>query len=551
MTDRSATKEQAKRLGPFDYVIVGAGSAGCVLANRLSCDPRVKVLLLEAGGKDNYIWVHVPVGYLYCMGNPRTDWGFRTEPVPGLNGRALAYPRGRILGGCSSINGMIYMRGQARDYDQWRQLGNAGWAWDDVLPYFKRSEDQAAAPVDDFHGSGGEWRVERQRVSWEILDAFREAAAQAGIRKIDDFNLGDNEGCGYFSVNQKRGWRWNTRRAFLRPAQHRPNLTVLTGAHARRICFEGKRASGLDFWLNDEPAHAGIAGELILAAGAVGTPQLLQLSGVGPAPLLAAHGIPVLHELKGVGENLQDHLQIRCAYKVQGVSTMNERANSLWGRIGIGLEYMMFRSGPMSMAPSQLGAFAKSDAARETANLEYHVQPLTLEAFGKPLDPYPAFTASVCNLRPEARGFVRITSPDPRAHPAIQPNYLSTPGDRQVAVDAIRLTRRIVAQPALQPYRPQEFRPGPDMQSDGELVTAAGDIATTIFHPVGTARMGRDPLAVVDERLRVSGLHGLRVVDASVMPTITSGNTNSPVIMIAEKASDMIREDRREKRVSL
>ena len=535
--------ETMKHIGNFDYVIIGAGSAGCVLANRLTEDPETTVTLLEAGGKDNYIWIHIPVGYLYCMGNPRTDWGFTTEPAPGLNGRSLGYPRGRVLGGCSSINGMIYMRGQARDYDHWRQLGNGGWGWDDVIPYFLKSEDQAAVPVDDMHQAGGEWRVENQRLSWEILDAFRDAAEQACIPKTDDFNRGNNEGCGYFHVNQRRGWRWNTSKGFLKPVRNRPNLRVFVHAQVKKIRMDGLRAAGLELQIGGEDVQIDADREIILAAGAIGSPQLLQLSGIGAGALLKDHGINVVHELPGVGENLQDHLQVRSAYKVHGVPTLNERANSFLGRVRIGLEYALFQSGPMSMAPSQLGAFVKSDPALETPNLEYHVQPLTLEKFGEPLHPFPAFTASVCNLRPESRGHVRIKGPDPFAAPAIQPDYLSTPGDRKIAAESIRLTRRIISQPALQRFAPEEFKPGVEFQSDDELATAAGDIATTIFHPVGTCKMGSDDLAVVDERLRVRGLKGLRVVDASVMPTITSGNTNSPVIMIAEKGSDMICED--------
>ena len=531
-------------VGSFDYVIVGAGSAGCVLANRLSADQHASVLLLEAGGKDNYLWIHIPIGYLYTQNNPRTDWCFKTEPEAGLNGRALNYPRGRVLGGCSSINGMIYMRGQARDYDQWRQMGNPGWAWDDVLPYFKRSEDQVRG-ADEFHGAGGEWRVEEMRLSWEILDAFRAAAAEVGIRNCDDFNRGDNEGCGYFQVNQKRGVRWSTAKAFLKPVRGRENLTVLTRAQATRIRCEGRRAVGIEFSHDGRPAYAVARGELILATGSVGSPQLLQLSGIGPGALLQAHGIPLVHELGGVGENLQDHLQIRMAYKVKHTRTLNEQANSLFGRAWMGIEYLLFRRGPLAMAPSQLGGFAKSDASRETPNLEYHIQPLSLDRFDEPPHPFPAFTASVCNLRPESRGFVRIKSADAKAHPAIQPNYLASATDRQVAATAMRLTRRICAAPALARFEPEEFRPGSQYESDEELAREAGNIGTTIFHPVGTCKMGRDPLAVVDERLRVHGIAGLRVVDASVMPTITSGNTNSPAIMIAEKAADMIREERK------
>ena len=531
-------------LGAYDYVIVGAGTAGCALANRLSADADQRVLLLEAGGKDNYLWVHIPVGYLYTQNNKRTDWCFKTEAEPGLNGRALNYPRGRVLGGCSSINGMIYMRGQARDYDHWRQLGNSGWAWDDVLPYFRRSEDFYQG-ADELHGDEGEWRVEQQRLSWEILDAFREAAAETGIPKTEDFNRGDNEGCGYFHVNQRAGFRWSTSKAFLRPAKGRRNLTVLTGVHARKLCFEGRRAVGLELIHEGRPVSVTARREVILAAGAVGSPQLLQLSGIGPGALLQGFGIPVRHELPGVGENLQDHLQIRTIFKVSNARTMNERANSLLGRVGMGLEYILFRRGPLTMAPSQLGAFAKSDAARETPDLQYHVQPLSLPKFGDPLDPFPAITASVCNLRPESRGHIRIQSPDPLAAPSIRPNYLSTPGDRLVAARAIRLTREIMAAPALAKYRPEEYRPGPAAESDEELAKAAGDIGTTIFHPVGTAKMGGDETAVVDARLRVRGLEGLRVIDASVMPSITSGNTNAPTLMIAEKGADMIKEERR------
>ena len=540
-------------LGNFDYIVVGAGTAGCVLANRLSADPDVSVLLIEAGGKDDYIWTKIPVGYLYCIGNPRVDWGFQIEPDPGLNGRAIAYPRGKVLGGCSAINGMIYMRGQARDYDHWRQLGNRGWGWDDVLPLFRRSEDQAAVPVDEMHGGGGEWRVEKQRLSWEILDAFQAAAAEAGIPPTTDFNRGNNEGCGYFHVNQRRGWRWSTARGFLDPVRNRPNLRIQTHAQATRLVVEDGRVTGLELSLGDgrnggsgrEAARAGARAEVVLSAGAVATPQLLELSGIGPGEVLSEFGIEVRHELPGVGENLQDHLQVRCAFKVSGVKTLNQEANSLLGKAKIGLEYLLFRSGPMSMAPSQLGAFVKSDPSRETPNLQYHVQPLSLEKFGDPLHPFPAFTASICNLRPESRGSIHIKSPDPLAAPAIRPNYLSAPADRQVAAAAIRITRDIVSKPPLAKYRPEEFKPGPEIADDEALAKAAGDIATTIFHPVGTAKMGQDDRAVVDDRLKLRGLQGLRIADASVMPTITSGNTNSPTIMIAEKAAEMMREDRR------
>ena len=534
----------ADSFGSYDYIIVGAGTAGCVLANRLSADPNVSVLLLEAGGKDNYIWTKIPVGYLYCIGNPKVDWGFKTEPEPGLNGRAIDYPRGKVLGGCSSINGMIYMRGQARDYDHWAQLGNPGWGWDDVLPYFLKSEDNLALAPSELHARGGEWRVEKPRLSWEILDAFMEAAQQAGLPKVDDFNTGDNEGVGYFHVNQKRGWRWNTSRGFLKPIRNRQNLRVVTGAHTKRVTFADNRATGIVFDLNGAEQTADAKGEIILAAGAVASPTILQLSGIGPGEVLREHGLHVMHELAGVGENLQDHLQIRCAYKVEGVETLNERANSLIGKLGIGLEYFLFQRGPMTMAPSQLGAFAKSDPSYDTPNIQYHVQPLTLDKFGEPLHTFPAFTASVCNLRPESRGTIRIKSADPYDSPAIRPNYLSAERDRQVAAQAVRYTRNIVGQPALAKYKPQEFKPGLELETQEDLVKAAGDISSTIFHPIGTCKMGDDPMAVVDGRLRVHGLRGLRVVDASVMPTITSGNTNSPTLMIAEKAAEMIKADR-------
>ena len=533
-------------LADYDYVIVGGGTAGCLLANRLSEDPDVTVALLEAGGKDNYIWVHIPVGYLYCHGNPRVDWGFKTAQEPGLNGRSLNYPRGRVIGGCSSINGMIYMRGQARDYDLWRQMGNPGWAWDDVLPYFLRHEDQLAmepGTFDGLHERGGEWRIENARVRWDILEAWAQAAEQAGIPRIDDFNRGDNEGSSYFQVNQKRGVRWNTARAFLKPALGRKNLSIVTHAMVERLIVDGPRVTGVEMKRNGIAMRLGARREVILTAGSIGSPQIMQLSGLGPGEVLQANGIEVARDIAGVGENLQDHLQLRIAYKVQGVKTLNETSQTLWDKARIALEYAVNQSGPMSMAPSQLGTFAKSDPGRETANLQYHIQPLSLNKFGEPLDPFPAFTASVCNLRPLSRGHVRITSPDPTAHPEIRPNYLSAEEDRQVAADSIRLTRRIVAQPAMRKYSPEEFRPGADVDGDENLARAAGDIGTTIFHPVGSCRRGSDDGAVVDPRLRVAGIDGLRVADASVMPTITSGNTNAPTLMIAEKAAAMIKED--------
>ncbi|MGE3692699.1 MAG: GMC family oxidoreductase [Novosphingobium sp.] len=523
----------------FDYIIVGGGSAGCVLANRLSADPRNRVLLLEAGGSDNYIWVKVPVGYLYCIGNPRTDWMYETQAEAGLNGRKLKYPRGRVIGGCSSINGMIYMRGQAADYDGWRQQGCTGWGWDDVLPYFIRAEGHHAG-AGPFHGADGEIRVEKQRLRWEILEAFQRAAEQWGVAPVADFNTGDNAGSSLFDVTQRKGWRWSAADAFLKPVRSRANLKVVTGALTDRVLFDGNRATGVIYRLGSEERKALASGEVLLAAGSIGSPAILERSGIGDAQRLTGLGIEPRIERPEVGGNLQDHLQLRCAFKVEGVSTLNRRAASLFGKALIGLEYVARRTGPMAMAPSQLGMFVKSDRHLATADLEYHVQPLSLAAFGGELDPFPAFTASVCHLRPESRGRTSIVSADPAAAPAIRPNYLATEGDRRTAARAIRITREIAAQRALARYRPEEVRPGPDLRSEEDLQRAAGEVGTTIFHPVGTAAMG----SVVDARLRVMGAERLRVIDASVMPRITSGNTNAPVMMIAEKGAEMILEDR-------
>ena len=565
----------------FDYIIIGAGTAGCLLANRLSADASKRVLLIEAGKRDDYHWIHIPVGYLYCIGNPRTDWLYETEAAAGLNGRTLRYPRGKVLGGCSSINGMIYMRGQSRDYNQWAAItDDPQWRWDQCLPYFKFHEDhhQGATETHGAQGvpaallnpqahddaasaeyfrilkarkAGGEWRIEKQRLSWGVLDAFAQAAQQAGVPASADFNQGNNEGVGYFEVNQKSGWRWNTAQAFLRPTCYgRPNFELWTQAQVAKLVIEtdadgGKRCTGVKVWDGHQLVTATATREVALSAGSIGSAQILQLSGIGAANSLKQNGVEVMHDLPGVGANLQDHLQIRSVYKVKHAKTLNTLANSWWGKAKIGLEYAMSRSGPMSMAPSQLGAFTKSDPAREWANIQYHVQPLSLDAFGEPLHKFPAITASVCNLNPSSRGSVTLKSPDFKVPPAIAPNYLSTEEDRKVAADSLRVTRRIMSQPAMAAFEPEEFKPGVQYQSDEELAKLAGDIASTIFHPVGTTRMGRedDPMAVVNSHLQVRGIRGLRVVDAGVMPSITSGNTNSPTLMIAEKAAHWMAKD--------
>jgi choline dehydrogenase len=530
----------------FDYIIVGAGTAGCVLANRLSANPKTQVLLLEAGKKDDYFWIDIPVGYLYTIGNPRTDWCYQTEPDPGLNGRSIGYARGKVLGGCSSINAMIYMRGQRDDFDHWQSLGNKDWGWDDVLPIFKMSEDYQHGP-DDFHGIGGEMRVEERRVNWEILDAWRDAAAEFGIPKIKEFNRGDNFGNAYFQMNQRRGVRWNATKAYLRPAENRPNLTVLSNVLVEKVELNNSsqrpRATGVKIRRADKSSTIIKADqEVLLSAGAIGSPQILQLSGIGSSELLGSRNVPMRVDLRGVGENLQDHLQVRSVYQVENTVTLNQKAGSLIGKALMGLEYFFFKTGPLTMPPSQLGAFAKSDPNRSTANIEWHVQPLSLDKFGDPLHKFNAITPSVCNLRPTSRGQVRIKSDDPEEHPTIRLNYLSTSEDEEVAVEGLRFTRRIMRAEALKKFNPVELKPGAEIRTDTQLLEAARDLGTTIFHPVGTCKMGSDESAVVNDRLEVHGVANLRVIDASIMPTITSGNTNAPTVMIAEKGAKFILE---------
>jgi len=529
----------------FDYIIVGAGSAGCVLANRLSADPRNRVLLLEAGGNDNWIWFHIPVGYLFAIGNPRADWMFKTMPEAGLGGRSIAYPRGKVLGGCSAINAMIYMRGQAQDYDRWRDLGLSGWGWDDLLPLYKQQEDHFK-PDGRFHQAGGEWRIEPPRVQWDLLDRFIDAAEQAGIPRIEDFNTGNNHGCAYFQVNQKNGRRYSAARGFLKPILNRPNLVVQTGVLVEKITIEQGRATGVRYRNPSGQVLGAKAGaEVILSTGSIGTPHLLQLSGIGPAQMLRDNGVEVVLDKPGVGANLQDHLQIRPIYKVSGVKTMNSEYQSLFNRTMMGLEYLFKRTGALTMAPSQLGAFTTSSPAYDRPNLQFHIQPLSLHKFGDPLHNFPAFTASVCNLRPSSRGTVTLDGPDPLKQPQIAPHYLSTDEDRQVAADALRVIRKVISQPALAAFKPEEYRPGAHLTSDEDLAIGAGAVASTIFHPVGTAKMGveSDPMAVLDDRLRLRGIAGLRVIDASAMPFITSGNTAAPTMVIAEKGAKMIFED--------
>ncbi|UXA16069.1 GMC family oxidoreductase [Mycobacterium sp. SMC-4] len=555
----------------FDFIIVGAGSAGCLLANRLSANPDHRVLLVEAGGQDNWFWIKVPVGYLYTIANPRTDWCFTTEADPGLAGRSIIYSRGRVIGGCSSINAMIHMRGQASDYELWAQAtGDERWLWGgsdrpgETLTIYKELEDYFGG-ADDWHGAAGEIRVERPRVRWRILDAWQAAAAELGIAPIEEFNRGDNSGCAYFHVNQRRGRRWSMADAFLHPVTHRPNLTVYTQSQALQLLMDHQvseyqrrgawttaqhRVTGLRLLKDGQILDVGARREVILSAGAIGSPHLMQVSGLGPARLLTHHQVPVAVDLPGVGENLQDHLQLRTVYRVRGARTVNTLYRNWITRAGMGFQYLMLRSGPLTMPPSTLGAFAKSDPALASPDLEWHVQPLSLPKFGEPLHPFAAITPSVCNLRPTSRGHVRMTHADPLTHPKILCNYLSTEADREIAVRGLRMTRQIMAAPALARYRPEELLPGPQRVSDDDLRMAARELGTTIFHPVGTCAMGAFDTrglpqsigTVLDTDCRVFGVAGLRVADASAMPTITSGNTNAPVMLIAERAARAILE---------
>ncbi len=538
----------AQSLGPFDYVIIGAGSAGCLLANRLSADPKVQVLLLEAGGKDDYFWIHVPVGYLYTIANPRTDWCYKTDADPGLNGRSIGYARGKVLGGCSSINAMIYMRGQKSDYDYWASLGNKGWSWDEVLPYFLRTEDYEHG-ASALHGAGGELRVEERRVNWEILDAWREAAAECGIPKIEEFNRGDNFGNAYFQMNQKRGVRWSNTKAFLRPVMHRPNLTVVTNAHVERIVLQNmgmlRRATGVEFRLGPRGKQIAEARrEVILSAGAIGSPQILQLSGIGPAALLKEHGIEVEHNLPGVGENLHDHLQVRIIYKVKNVGTLNERANSLFGKAAMGLEYLLYRTGPLTMPPSQLGAFAKSDPSQAVSQ---HRMACAAAVAGQIrfaaafVSCHHAFGLQPASHQPRPGAHQERRSLPASVHQAQLPVHAGRPQSRR-GLHSHDAPDHEGEGAGKIPARKNSC-PDSDIETEEQLSRAAGDLGTTIFHPVGTCRMGRDRMAVVDERLKVRDMAGLRVIDASVMPRITSGNTNAPTTMIAEKGAEMLLAD--------
>jgi choline dehydrogenase len=533
-------------MSEYDYIVIGAGSAGCVLANRLSADADKRVLLLEAGGRDRNPWIHVPVGYFKTLHNPNTDWCYKTEPDPGLNGRSIDWPRGKTLGGSSSINGLVYIRGHRQDYDHWRRLGNAGWSFEDVLPYFKRAENQERGG-DDYHGTDGPLSVSDMRFESDICDAFIAAAEEIDIPRNNDFNGPEQEGVGYFQLTTRKGWRCSTAVAYLNPIRHRRNLDILTHAFAKRIQFadgETGAAAGIAYTVDHETRHASLkpGGEIVLSGGTIGSPQILQVSGIGPGKLLSDLGIPVKKDMPGVGSNLQDHLQVRMVYKVN-VPTLNDKINNFFRRMLIGMEYVIQRTGPMATGASQVCIFAKTKPELEAPDIQYHFQPLSADKPGIEMHPFSGITASVCQLRPQSAGRIEITSPNAADYPAIHPNYLSVAVDQETAVAAMHITRKLAATDALAPFIVEEMTPGPNVQTEEELLDSARNISQTIYHPVGTCKMGSDPKSVVDSRLRVNGVKGLRIVDASIMPTITSGNTNAPVIMIAEKAADMIRED--------
>jgi choline dehydrogenase-like flavoprotein len=530
--------------GRYTYIVVGAGSAGCVLANRLSANPKNRVLLLEAGGRDINPWIHIPVGYFKTMHNSGTDWCYETEQDPGLNGRSIAWPRGKVLGGSSSINGLIYIRGQAEDYDQWRQLGNTGWSFTDVLPYFKKAENQERG-ADEFHGAGGPLSVSNMRISREICDVYIKAAEELGIPATDDFNGASQEGAGYVQLTTRNGRRCSAAVGYLNPVKKRPNLDVVTHALTHRVLLDGKRAIGIEYSVKGDTRTAYADAEVLLSAGAIGSPQILQLSGIGGGVRLADAGMGVVHDLPGVGENLQDHLQVRSMYRTKDPITMNDQVKNPINKMFMGLDYLFFRRGPLSMGASQVCVFTRTQQDMETPDIQFHLQPLSADKPGDGLHKFSAFTSSVCQLRPESRGYLTITSNDPTDYPAIHPNYLATQTDQRTIVDGMKMSRRLSETLSLGPYVAEELEPGPQAKSDEELLEHARDNSVTIYHPVGTCKMGSDTMAVVDDRLRVYGIERLRVVDASIMPTLVSGNTNAPTIMIAEKAADMILEDAR------